>query len=188
MHRLQKRSAKDLFRHDTTSWMEFVHQLDFRTRALASGCPLVVMVESTHDWMSNYLVPNILSGRNRTALFREPLRNPLMRPGSVEVGHIGIEHALELPLLQDQQVIQAFLSHTSQEAFTDGIGSWGMNRRLEKFDATGPGNSAEMRSILAVAITDQILRCLPKRGSFSQLLGDPRIGRGSCHTHMDHLA
>jgi hypothetical protein len=40
---------------------------------------------------------------------------------SVEVGHIGIEHALELPLMQDQQMVQAFLSDTPQETLTDAL-------------------------------------------------------------------
>src|SRR5512142_2111759 len=41
--------AKYLSRHDATSWMDLVPQLDFRTRALASDCPMIVMVKPTHD-------------------------------------------------------------------------------------------------------------------------------------------
>ena len=59
-------------------------------------------------------------------LFRDLLRNPLMRSCLVEVGHIRIEHVLELLLLKDQQVVEAFLPHTPHEAFTDGIGAWRM--------------------------------------------------------------
>ena len=70
MQRLQERSAQDLFSHDATSWMDLVHQLDARTCGPASGCPAVVMVQSTQDRKSNDLVPYILSGRNRVALWR----------------------------------------------------------------------------------------------------------------------
>jgi hypothetical protein len=71
-----------------------------------------------------------------------------MQPSLVEIGHIGIEHPLELPLMQDQQVVLAFLSDAPQIAFADGIGSWGMNRRFEQLDATGRRYSAETGSIL----------------------------------------
>jgi hypothetical protein len=82
------------------------------------------MVQPTHDRKSHYLVACILRGRNRPEPFRYLLRNPLMRSCLVEVDHIGIEHALELPLMQNQQMIEAFLPHAPQEALTDRIGSW----------------------------------------------------------------
>src|SRR6266480_1364055 len=103
--------------------MDLVHQLDARTGGPASGSPAVVMVHSTHDWESDHLVPCILSGRDRAALFRDLLPNPLMRPCLVEVHHIGIEDSLGLPLMQDQQVVQTFLPYTPQKALADGIGS-----------------------------------------------------------------
>ena len=56
-------------------------------------------------------------------LFWDLLRNPLMRSCLVEVGHIRIEHTLELPLMQEQQVVEAFLPHTPHEAFADGVGA-----------------------------------------------------------------
>ncbi len=111
-----------------------------------------------------------------------------MRSCLVEVGHIGIEHALELLLLQDQQVVQALLSYTPQETLTDGIGSGSVNWRFEKLDATGLRHSAETGSKLAVVITDQILGCLPIGGGFPEMLRPPGIGRRSSDAHMDHLA
>ena len=42
-----------------------------------------------------------------------------MRPGSVEGVHIRIEHALKLPLIHDEQVIEALPSHTAQKPLTD---------------------------------------------------------------------
>src|SRR5215472_5599629 len=107
---------------------------------------------------------------------------------SVEVLHIGIEHPLELLLLKDQQVVQAFLSHTSGEALADGIGLGCMNRGFEKLDATGRRHSAETGSKLAVVITYQILRRMPIRGRFTELLCHPGIRWGSCHADMDNLA
>ena len=44
-----------------------------------------------------------------------------MRSSLVKVHDIRFEKAIKLLLLEDQEVIQAFASHTSQKAFTDGI-------------------------------------------------------------------
>jgi hypothetical protein len=112
---------------------------------------VVVVVQPTHDRTSDHLVACILSTRNRSELFRDLLLDPLMRPCQVEVGHIRIQNALELLLLQDQQMVEAFLSYTPQETLTDGIGLGSMNRRFEQLDATGRCHSAETGSILAVS-------------------------------------
>jgi hypothetical protein len=114
------------------------------------------------------------------------LPNPLMGSCLVEVGHILIQNTLESLLLQDQQVIQAFLTHTSQEAFTDGIGSGRVIGRFEYLDAAGCGNARKTGSKFAITIANEIFRCLPIRSRFPQLLGYPGIGRGSRHADMDH--
>ena len=68
--------------------------------------------------------------------FWKLLPNPLMWSCQVEVGHIPIENPVELLLVEDQQVVKAFLSHTSQEAFADRIGAFRMNGRFENLDGT----------------------------------------------------
>jgi hypothetical protein len=62
MHRLHERPATDRFSHDAMSRIDLVPQTDLRTRALASGCPMIVMVESPHNWKSDYLVPCMMRG------------------------------------------------------------------------------------------------------------------------------
>jgi hypothetical protein len=101
LQKWQKRAAKDLSRHDATSEMDLVHQLNASPRVPASGSPLIIMVQPTHDRTSNHLVPCILTARNRSTLFRDLLPNPLMGPCPVEVSHIGIEHPLELLFLKN---------------------------------------------------------------------------------------
>ena len=91
-----------------------------------------------------------------------------MRPCLVKVRHIRLEYALELPLLQDQQVVQALLPYTPQKAFADGVGSWRVNRRFEQLEATGRRHSAETGSKLAVVITNQVLRLYWLLGSSVQ--------------------
>jgi len=89
-----------------------------------------------------------------------------MRSYLIEVRYVGIEDALELLLMKDQQMVQAFLPHTPQEALTDRIGSGSVLRSLEKLDGTRCRHPGKTWSKLAVVITQQILRCLPIRGGF----------------------
>ena len=97
-----------------------------------------------------------------------------------------MEHALELLLLKDQQVIEAFLPHTPQKAFADGVGAFRMNRRFEDLDGARCRYTSKTRPELALVITDQVLRGLSIRGGFSQVVRHPGIGRGSWDCDMDH--
>src|SRR5258708_1700883 len=106
----------------------------------------------------------------------------------VEVDSIGIEEPMELLLMEDQEMIQAFSPHTSQEAFTDAIGSRRSVWRAKDFDVTCCGHSCKMLPEFAVIIPDQIGWGLPIRCGLSQLLRHPGISRRSRHVHMDHLA
>ena len=62
IHRRHERPAKDLLRHEATSWMDLVHQLVSRTCCLASGCPMVVMVKPAHEWQCDHLVACTMRG------------------------------------------------------------------------------------------------------------------------------
>jgi hypothetical protein len=174
VQRLYERPAKDLFRHDATSVMEFVHQLDIRTHGLASGCPMVVIVQPAHDRKSDHLLPCLLTARNRSALFRDLLPNPLMRSRLVEVGDITIEHTVELPLIEDQQMVETFLPHTPQEALADRIGSRSVIGCFEDLDAAGCGHARETGSNFAITIAHEIVRRLPIGGCFSQRYAPPK--------------
>ena len=54
----------------------------------------------------------------------------------IEVDHIGFEQTIELLLMDDQEVIQAFSPHAPQKTFTDGICLGGTVRRSKDFDAS----------------------------------------------------
>src|SRR5260370_11514296 len=109
-----------------------------------------------------------------------------MRSCPIEVRHILIEHALELLLMEDLQMVKAFLPHTPHKAFADGVRSWRVIRRFENLNGTRYRYSSEAGPKFAIIITNQILRCLPIRRGFPKLLRNPRIGRRSCHTRVDH--
>jgi hypothetical protein len=188
MQRLHKRSAEDLFSYDAMSWMDLVHQLDSRIRGPASGYPLVVMVEPTDDRKGEHLIPCILRGMNRAAPFRYLLLDPLMWSCPIEVHHVLIEHALELLLAEDQQVVQAFLSDAPQIPFANRIGSWCMIRCFENLNRTCCRYTSEEGPKCAIVISNKILGCLPIRGRFPKLLRYPGVGRRSCYSDMDDLA
>jgi hypothetical protein len=98
-----------------------------------------------------------------------------------------ISHALKLLLGKNQQMVKAFLADTPQEAFADRMGSWCMNGRFEHLDGTRCRHPSKTGSQFALMITHQLLRCLPIRGGFPQVLRDPGIGGRSCHSDVDHL-
>src|SRR5436853_615258 len=117
---------------------------------------------------------SILSARNRSVPFRDLLLDTLMRSSLVEVHYILIQNALELLLLQDEQMIEAFLSDAPHIAFADGISSWGMIRRFQHLDAARFRHTSKARPEFAVVIPDQILWCLPIRSRLSQRYSRPK--------------
>jgi hypothetical protein len=110
----------------------------------------------------------------------------LMRSRLVAVGDITIEHAVELPLIEDQQMVETFLPHTPGEALADRIGSRSVIGCFEDLDAAGCGHARKAVPKFAIVITNQILWRLSIWRSFSELLGNPRIGRRSCYAYVDY--
>ena len=111
-----------------------------------------------------------------------------MRPGSVEVVHIRVEHAVELLLMQDEQMIEALTPYTAEEPLTDGIRARGVIRSFENLNVTRLRNPSEAHTKLAVVITDEVLRPHSKGGGFPKLLCSPSVSRISCHADVDHFA
>jgi hypothetical protein len=79
--------------------------------------PAVVMMQSTQDRHGEIFATCVIWWKRHNPWFRYLLPDPLMRPGMVEVEHIRVKDALELLLMQEEQVIEAFTTHTSQKAF-----------------------------------------------------------------------
>ena len=142
--------------YSLTNW--YIHLYSF-----ASGYPAIIMVKSTEHRESYNFILCILRARNHVALFRYPLCNSLMRSCLVEVAYIGIEHPMQLLLLNDQQVIEAFLSDTPHETFADRVGSWRMKRCFQNSNAAGRCDSSEVGTKLAIIIMNEVVRCLSIR-------------------------
>jgi len=79
------------------------------------------MVEPTQHGNGDHL-GCLLRCRNRTYWrLRNPLPKPLMGSGLLKVEEIRSEEAMELLLLENEEVIQAFSPHTAQKTFTERI-------------------------------------------------------------------
>src|SRR5258706_270546 len=111
-----------------------------------------------------------------------------MGPGSVEVVQIRVEHALELLLMQDQEMIEALTPYTAEESLTDGIRARGVRSSFKNLNVTRLRNSSEAHTKLAIVITDEVLRPHIKGGGFPKLLCGPSIGGISCDANMDYSA
>ena len=59
--------------------------------------------------------------------------------------------------MEDQQMVKAFLPHTPQKAFADGIRSWRMIRCFENLNGTRCRHPSEARSKFAISITTSVL-------------------------------
>jgi hypothetical protein len=97
-----------------------------------------------------------------------------MWPGSIEVLNVGVQHAVELLLMQDKQIIETFATHTPQKTFTDGIRSRGLIRCCEHFDSTCVRNPRETGPKLAIVVPEKIFRFLSKRRGFTQRYALPK--------------
>ena len=118
----------------------------------------IVMVQTSEDGKSYHLGSGLRSDTRWSSGVWNLLLDALMGSCLVEVGHIRLEDALELPLLEDEQVIEALMPHTAQEALTDRISARRMNRRFQYLDAAGCGHARETGRKFAIVISNQIFR------------------------------
>ena len=151
-----------------------------------SGTAPVIMMLATQNGEREDLAICVICWHWPSLRFWNLLPDALMRPGSVEIVHIGVEHSVELLLLQDEQMIEALAPHAPQKALADGIGSGSVIRGVENLNRTHCGHTSETGPKFPIVITDQMLRHLPKWRGFAQLLRHPGIGRRPCGADMDH--
>jgi hypothetical protein len=74
-------------------------------------------MQSTQHGKSDHLVRLIWWRSRKRRRVGNPLPDPLMWPSVIEVPDRGLEETVELFLLPDQEMIQAFSPHASQKAF-----------------------------------------------------------------------
>src|SRR6058998_994857 len=98
-----------------------------------------------------------------------------MRPLAVVVVDADTQHAFEMTAVQDQQPVQTFGAHASNEALRNCVRLRRPHRRLHDPDALAAEDLVEGAAVLAVAVTDQETRALvgEVEGEVARLLGDP---------------
>jgi hypothetical protein len=111
-----------------------------------------------------------------------------MGSGPIEVVHIRVEYAVELLLMQDEQMIETLTPYTTKESLTDGIRARGVIRSFENLNVTRLRNPSEAHAKFTVVITDEVLRPHTKGSSFPKLLCSPSVSGISCHADVDHPA
>ena len=97
-----------------------------------------------------------------------------MRSRPIEVGHIPLEHALELLLTKDKQVVKACLPHTPQEAFADRIGSGSVRRGVENLNRARCRHTSETRPKFVIVITDLKIWVFAHTGWLLAVVGRPK--------------
>ena len=68
---------------------------------------------------------------------------------------------MELLLLENEEVIQAFSPHTTQKTFANGIRLRSLIRGSKHLDATGYCYSCKMLPEFPIIIANQVFGCLP---------------------------
>jgi hypothetical protein len=144
------------------------------------------MVEPTQHGNGDHLVC-LLRYRNRKYWqLRNPLPKPLMGSSLIEGHRIRFEKPGEVLLMEVQEVIQTFSSHTSQKTFTHGIRAarvrYGVRSTLMLLvAATRAKFGPYFRSLSPMRYVGVCPYGVASRSGTRH----PGIGRGSCHIHMD---
>ncbi len=86
---------------------------------------------------------------------------PLVRPSTIEVVDILVEHAPQVAFSEDQEMIEALPPDAPEEALADGVGPRRARRRAQDPDAADRGYPSKIGPELAVVIADQEARRPP---------------------------
>jgi hypothetical protein len=97
----------------------------------------------------------------------------------IKIQDRAFEKPLELLLMKDQKVIQAFSSHAQEKTLTHSIRLRGSIWRSKHLDATGSCHSCKIRPELLVIIPDEVFWGLPIRRRFPQRYAPPKDPSGS---------
>ncbi len=139
----------------------------------SGGAPLVVSLEATNVWKLDDLS---IRGRLHGAMIRRIHLQGLMNSPAMVKFDVGTKNAAQMPLVKDNDVVQALSTERSDNPFAVGILArtpWCGNHLLDIETAHTP---TEPRAVNAVAVTNEIPRCSIKRKGLDHLLRGP-LGR-----------
>ena len=116
------------------------------------------MVEPTEDRKPDD-VSTDLRDRPRGCAGRYPLKQPLMRTGTIEVDlNVLPQYTMQLPFAEYYHVVQALPTHRSEEAFADGVQIGRAWRDLHDIDARPLGHRVESSPKLVIVVSDELRR------------------------------
>ncbi len=118
----------------------------------------------------------------------DSLPDPLVRPRGVAVRHVLPQHTPQLPLTQDEDVIQALAPHTAEEPLAGGVRPWCPDGGAQDRDPATRRDAVERRPVLAVVVADEEAGALVERRGLAQLLGHPSVSRVARHPDVHHAA
>jgi hypothetical protein len=107
-----------------------------------------------------------------------------MRPLLIVEINVATDKTRKLLLMQDEEMIQAFTSHRTDESFTDGIRPWGFEWGFDFFDATASGHRRKLLAILLVIVANEIFGVLAPGCGLPKLLSRPGISWMAGNSHM----
>jgi hypothetical protein len=108
------------------------------------------------------------------------LAAPLVRACAVVVADVLGDDALEVPVIEDQDVVEALSTQRTEKAFANGVHVRRAHCRAEHPDAGGAGERIEGGPEPVVAIANQEPRRSTERGRVAKLLRHPRLRWDTC--------
>jgi len=120
-------------------------------------------------------------GRQR---FGYLLIDPLVGTAVVEEGDVLTHNASDVTLAENQDVIQAFASNTTEKALTKRIGFRRLQGRAEQLDMSTRDRSLKLQPIFVIVVADQEAWPNPKTGRLTHLLCDPGVARTARNSQM----
>ena len=133
-----------------------------------SGDSSIVMMKPAEHWERDDVALWRAHGGNRRLL-----AEPLVRARGVEVADVLGDHAVQMPVVEHQDMVEALATQLAEKAFADGIHVGRAHRRADYPDAGGNGQRIEGGPKLAVSVANQELRCHAEGGRVTKLLRDP---------------
>jgi hypothetical protein len=109
-----------------------------------------------------------------------------MRARSVEIPDVLCDHPAQLPVTENQKVIEAFPSYAPHESLTDRSGFRRVILRFQDFNSASCCHSRKSLPVFAIAIANQEAWSLTEWRGFAHLLCDPGISRMSCDIEMNN--
>ncbi len=82
---------------------------------------------------------------------------------------------MEVSFAHDEDVVEAFAPDTAEQSFADRVRAWCQDGRSEHLDPGSDRDSIDVRPVLRIVVTNEILRDFPKGRRFAELLSDPLV-------------